>query len=98
MGAVLLMMLTVSLSNEGYERIGDKSDVVVYKRAGHAIDLAAEGNIDASPEVVLRVLTDYASHPKWVHGLSVSQVLEKSSDSLDVYQRLHEAHFQRRVA
>ena len=61
----------------------------MYKRAGHAIDLAAEGNIDAPPEVVLRVLTDYASHPKWVHGLAVSKVLVQNADSLDVYQRLH---------
>jgi uncharacterized protein YndB with AHSA1/START domain len=88
MGALLLFM-TVALTTQGYERVGEKSDVVVYRRGGHAIDLAAEGTIDAAPEVVLKVLTDYASHPKWVHGLTISQVVDKTSDSVDVYQRLH---------
>src|SRR5213080_2983328 len=87
--AVMLLMMTVGLSNEGYERIGEKAGVDVYRRGGHAIDLAAEGDIDAPPDVVLRVLTDYGSHPKWVHGLSVSRVLDKKEGALDVYQRLH---------
>lgn len=86
---MLLLMTTVGLSKEGYEPIGEKAGVEVYRRAGHAIDLAAEGDIDAPPDVVLKVLTDYGSHPKWVHGLSVSRVLDKHDDSLDVYQRLH---------
>jgi uncharacterized protein YndB with AHSA1/START domain len=84
----LFLVLLLALSAEGYERIGDKHDVVVYKRKGHAIDLAAEGEIDAPPAVVQRVLTDYASHPKWVHGLSVSRILVQNGSSLDVYQRL----------
>jgi uncharacterized protein YndB with AHSA1/START domain len=89
MGAFMLLLMTVALAGQGYERIGEKSGVVVYRKGGHAIDLAAEGDINAAPEVVMRVLTDYASHPNWVHGLAVSKVLDKSSDSLDVYQRLH---------
>ena len=79
----------MALTGEGYERIGDRNGVEVYKRNGHAIDLAAEGNIDAPPDVVLKVLTDYGSHPKWVHGLAVSRVLDKRDGALDVYQRLH---------
>src|SRR6266545_4263152 len=86
---LLLMTMTVALSREGYQRIGDRSGVTVYRRAGHAIDLAAEGDIDAAPDVVMRVLTDYGSHPKWVHGLTVSRVLEQRDGALDVYQRLH---------
>ena len=85
----LLMIFLMALGNEGYQRIGDKHDVIVYKREGHAIDLAAEGDIAASPEVVMRVLTDYASHPKWVRGLATSRVLDQQSSGLDVYQRLH---------
>jgi hypothetical protein len=84
----LLLMLLVALSAEGYERIGAKHDVTVYKREGHAIDLAAEADIGFPPEVVMRVLTDYPSHTKWVHGLAVSRVLVQSGSSLDVYQRL----------
>jgi uncharacterized protein YndB with AHSA1/START domain len=86
---VMLLLMTTTLSNEGYERIGEKAGVDVYRRGGHAIDLAAEGNIDAPPEVVLKVLTDYGSHPKWVHGLAVSRVLDQRAGALDVYQRLH---------
>jgi hypothetical protein len=89
MSVAMLLLMTVALSSEGYERIGDRSGVVVYRRSGHAIDLAAEGDIDAAPDVVMRVLTDYGSHPKWVHGLAVSQVLNKRAGALDVYQRLH---------
>jgi hypothetical protein len=84
----LIMLLLLALSAEGYERIGDKHAVTVYKRNGHAIDLAAEGDIDAAPEVVQKVLTDYPSHTKWVHGLSESRVLVHTDSSLDVYQRL----------
>jgi hypothetical protein len=83
------MVLTAGLPNEGYEHVAQKAGVDVYRRSGHAIDLAAEGEINAPPDVVLKVLTDYGSHPKWVHGLSVSQVLDKTPSSLDVYQRLH---------
>lgn len=86
---LVLLILALGLANEGYERIGDKHSVVVYKREGHAIDLGAEGDIDASPDVVLKILTDYSSHPKWVHGLSESRILDRNSCGLDVYQRLH---------
>jgi uncharacterized protein YndB with AHSA1/START domain len=89
MKTVMLLLLAATLSKEGYERVGEKAGVEVYRRAGHAIDLAAEGDIDAPPDVVLKVLTDYGSHPKWVHGLSVSRVLDRTSSALDVYQRLH---------
>jgi hypothetical protein len=86
---LVLLIIAMALSGEGYERIGDKHNVVVYKREGHAIDLGAEGDIDASPEVVMRILTDYGSHPKWVHGLSESRILDRGGSALDVYQRLH---------
>ena len=89
MKLLLLLMLTMNLSGEGYERIGAHDGVDVYRRSGHAIDLAAEGDIGAPPEIVLKVLTDYSSHPKWVHGLAVSRVLDKRDNALDVYQRLH---------
>jgi hypothetical protein len=85
----LLVLMAMALAGEGYERIGDRDHVTVYKRSGHAIDLAAEGDVDAAPEVVQRILTDYASHPKWVHGLSTSRVLSSAGCALDVYQRLH---------
>ena len=87
MNAIFVAFLLL-LSSEGYKQIGDKHDVTVYRREGHAIDLAAEGDIAAPPDIVLKVLTDYASHPKWVHGLNTSQVLDHDAHGLDVYQRL----------
>lgn len=89
MRGLMLFLMTATLSGQGYERVGEKAGVEVYRRPAHGIDLAAEGDIDAPPDVVLKVLTDYASHPKWVHGLTVSQVLDKQPAGLDVYQRLH---------
>ena len=89
MKLLMLMVLTAALPSEGSQHIGGKAGVDVYRRSGHAIDLAAEGDIDAPPDVVLKVLTDYGSHPKWVHGLSVSQVLDRRDGALDVSQRLH---------
>lgn len=85
---MLLLVTAAALTGQGYDRIGEKSGVTVYRRSGHAIDLAAEGDIDATPDVVLKILTDYGSHPKWVHGLAVSRVVERGERSLDVYQRL----------
>ena len=84
----MLLLMSAVLTGEGYERIGNRSGVMVYKRAGHAIDLAAEGDIDASPAVVEKILLDYGSHTKWVHGLKISRVLDKHDHALDVYQRL----------
>ena len=80
---LLLLFVAMALTGEGYEHIGEHDGVDVYKRNGHAIDHAAEGNIDAPPAVVLKVLTDYASHPKWVHGLAVSRVLDRRDGALD---------------
>lgn len=85
---VVALMTAAMLSGQGYDRVGERSGVTVWRRAGHAIDLAAQGDIDAPPDVVLKILTDYGSHPKWVHGLSVSKVLDRSDGALDVYQRL----------
>ncbi len=81
--------MTCHAVEEGYQRIGEKAASTSTGASGHAIDLAAEGDIDAPPEVVLKVLTDYGSHPKWVHGLAVSRVLDRRDGALDVYQRLH---------
>jgi hypothetical protein len=89
MKAVMATMAFLAmLSGQGYEKVGERDGVMVYRRPDHAIDLAAVGDIDAPPDVVRRVLIDYASHPKWVHGLRISRVLDQHQRSLDVYQRL----------
>ena len=81
--------LVATLSQEGFEEIREQNGVRVYGHSQkHAIELGAEGLIEAPPSVVLAVLLDYASHPRWVHGLAESRVLARDASSLDVYQRL----------
>jgi hypothetical protein len=72
-----------------YSQIAHDRGVTVYRRE-HAkeIDVAAEGDIAAPPEVVERILLDYTHHPKWVSHLAESRVLEMNGASLVVYQRL----------
>jgi hypothetical protein len=87
---LFLLALAHTLTSEGFYPIGENHGVKVFRRdGGGGIELGAEGDIDAPPEVVLRVLTDYANHPKWVRNLSQSRVIDKRSNSLDVYQTLH---------
>lgn len=78
-----------ALASEGFYPIGEDRGVKVYRRdKGKGIELGAEGDIDAPPDKVQKVLLDYGNHPKWVKGLAESKVLDKSSSSIDVYQRL----------
>jgi hypothetical protein len=78
------------LALEGFVLVADTQGVRVWRRgAGHEIELAAEGDLPAPPEQVLRVLADYAHHPRWVHQLAESRLLSRTERGLDVYQRLH---------
>jgi hypothetical protein len=82
--------LLVTLAQEGYQPIREERGVKVFVRGhAHAIALGAEGVFDAPPEVVRRVLLDYANHPRWLHSLGESRVLRRDARSLDVYQRLN---------
>ena len=86
---LVAFLLAQNLASSGYVAIHDDKGVRVYKRAGtHSIDFAAEGDISAPPERVLKVLLDYGSHPKWVNHLAESRVLATSPFSELVYQRL----------
>lgn len=87
--AMVALALAGSLASQGFASIGEEHGVKVYRRDQRGgIELGAEGNIPAPPSVVLAVLSDYASHPKWVHNLAESRVLDRKEHSLDVYQRL----------
>jgi hypothetical protein len=78
-----------ALASEGFVFIGEDKGVKVYRREKrHGIELAAEGNLAASPERVRRVLTDYPSHQKWQKHLKENRILGKGDNFLDVYQRL----------
>ena len=86
---MLALTLTASLASQGFASIGEEHGVKVYRKdQSSGIALGAEGNIAAPPSVVLAVLSDYANHPKWVHNLAESRVLDRHDHSLEVYQRL----------
>jgi hypothetical protein len=90
LGKLLLGLgLVATLSQEGFQILREDKGVKVYARNHrHAIELGAEGFIDAPPSVVRAVLLDYTSHPRWVQGLAESRILRRGADSLEVYQRL----------
>jgi uncharacterized protein YndB with AHSA1/START domain len=86
---LLCLGLAQELASEGFVSIGANRGVTVYHRdRDGGIQLAAEARLEAPPEQVQRVLVDYANHPRWVHGLGESRVVERAPGSLYVYQRL----------
>jgi hypothetical protein len=86
---LVFLVLIGTLESQGFYPIGEQHGVKVFRRdTGRGIELGAEGEIAAPPEVVLAALTDYGSHPKWVRGVRESQVLKRADHALEVYQRL----------
>jgi len=78
-----------ALGGEGFVLLGEDRGVKVYRREKRpGIELAAEARLPASPERVLRVLTDYPSHKRWQKHLKVNRILGRGDGFLDVYQRL----------
>jgi hypothetical protein len=78
-----------SFAGEGFALIADEKGVKVYRREKRpGIELAAEGNIAASPERVGRVLLDYPNHRRWQKHLKENRILGRGDGFLDVYQRL----------
>jgi hypothetical protein len=74
---------------EGFLPVGKCGEVQVYRHPIEiGIALGAEGPLDATPDRVQRVLTDYAHHLNWVQGLVESRVLKSGVNELYVYQRL----------
>ena len=85
-----MMTLTLALaSGQQFVSIGVKQGVEVFERKDSpAIELAAEGEIDASPEEVQAVLLDYPAAPQLIHRLAESRVLSRGAREVLVYQRL----------
>jgi len=84
------MFFTLDLVlNPDFHQMAQEHGVTVYKNDRMSgIALTAEGDLPESPDKVRRVLTDYASHPKWNKHLKESRVLSHGDDWLLVYQRL----------
>jgi hypothetical protein len=82
-----LPLMTGNLAS--YKHVGGKSGVEVYRQMNSpVIDLAAEGDIEAPPQVVRDVLLDYPNASKVTNNVAESRVLEKSGKEIVVYQRL----------
>jgi hypothetical protein len=78
-----------ALAGDGFVLIADSKGVKVYRREKRpGIELAAEGDLVASPERVRRVLIDYPSHRGWQKHLKESRILARGDGFLEVYQRL----------
>lgn len=74
---------------EGFSLLGTKDGVTLLHRQRTAgLELAAEGELPASPERVERVLLDYPAHKSWQGHLAECKVLAQGPDWLDVYERL----------
>src|SRR5258708_3387273 len=72
---------------DGFEALGEREGVTLYRRPTRSgIELAAESDLLASPERVLRVLLDYPAHRTWEKRLVACNVLNRDAQSLDVYE------------
>ena len=81
--------LASALLGQGFVALSERHGVKVFRRAVETgMELGAEGIIAAPPEAVRRTLLDYANHPRWVKSLAESRVLDRTDNSLHVYQRL----------
>jgi hypothetical protein len=87
----LLMIVPMLLTSvaPNYKHIGGAHEVEVYRQPQpDAIDLIAEGDIDAPPEVVRAVVLDYANASALSDHVAESRILSASAHELRVYQRL----------
>jgi len=88
--AAELTPLGQSLESQGYELIGEKRGVRVYKhRDGKTVRVAAEGVLPAPVAEVREAVTDYPSQQGKLDRVSESRVLRQGPSWLAVYQRLN---------
>jgi hypothetical protein len=86
---VLATLLLGGAGFPGYKHVGGKNGVEVYRlTSSPVIDLVAEGDFDAPPSVVQRVILDYDHSRELSDRVAESRVLARSSGELTVYQRL----------
>jgi hypothetical protein len=91
MRALLLtaLMSFVPTPPAGFQPVGQRAEVMVYKRSGASgVELYAEGDIAAPPSRVQAVLLDYAHHSRFVKDVAETRILRRDETALWVYQRL----------
>jgi hypothetical protein len=85
----MMVLLLAAPPVAGYKRVGGDHGVDVYRLTkSPVIDLMAEGDIDAPPQLVRDVLLDYAGASKITKRVAESRVLNQGDHELIVYQRL----------
>jgi hypothetical protein len=84
-----LLIFALTFAEDGFVLVGQERGVAVYRHDRRdGFELAADGVLAAPPDQVMRVLTDYANHPRWGKGITESRILASAPGALDVYQRL----------
>jgi polyketide cyclase/dehydrase/lipid transport protein len=85
----VLVLLPLLVGPAGYKHVGGRHGVEVFRRmSSPAIELYAEGDIEAPPAVVRDVLLDYDHASKVTDNVAESHILSKNDREIIVYQRL----------
>ena len=83
-----LLVSSLALASQ-FVLVGEEHGVVVFRNADVPyVDLVAEGDFDAAPQAVRAMLLDYEGHPNLAGAVKVTRVLERTDNTLLVYQRL----------
>ncbi|HEX8952627.1 MAG TPA: START domain-containing protein [Polyangia bacterium] len=73
----------------GYKHVGGRNGIEVFRNmASSVIDLYAEGDFAAPPQLVREVLLDYDIAPKITDNVAESRVLVRNDHEVVTYQRL----------
>jgi hypothetical protein len=89
LGGMALATVLLAAGVPGYKHVGGDKGVKVYRQMqSPAIDLMADGELEAPPTAVLAVVTDYAQARALSDHVAESRVLWTANRELMVYQRL----------
>lgn len=85
----LLVLVPLMAGPQGYKHVGGDHGVEVFRQmSSPAIELLAEGEIDAPPALVREVLLDYEHASKVTDNVVESRVMTRNGQEVVVYQRL----------
>lgn len=86
---VIFATVVASQAGPGYKRVGGNHGVDVSRKlATSAIDLVAEGDIEAPPALIRTILLDYPRAHSLSDHVTESKVLATKPEELTVYQHL----------
>jgi hypothetical protein len=86
---LLVFLPLLTSSPPGYKHVGGSHGVEVFRQLkSPTIDLFAQGEVAAPPEVVRDVLLDYPNATKLTDNVAESRVLSQNAHEIYAYQRL----------